>query len=561
MKIIATLLLLLAFVPQVQAECTCSEAPSLKLEITAAYPMPKTGEKEWVELKNLDTISLDLANYTLEDNTAKPWTMEGNLASGASLQISGFPFALNNGEDLVTLKTIDGIWIDTLNYTGAKEGIAMTKNSSSTAETTTQNTSTSTSTTPSTTPSLWPEFSEAMPNPEGSDSTEEWIELYNPHDSTLSLDGLYLDDEDGGSSPHALTGTLAAESYLLISIQDSKLTLNNSTDHVRLLGINQEILWDINYAGGKEGESYAQFGATAEWTDSPTPGENNAIENSEAVEIETQTESENSTENPEYNNGDLSESIELTEVFPNPEGPDQEEEWIEITNGGTESVNLGNWTLDDGPGGSKPYTFSDDTIIEPGQTLLVDRGESKIALNNSNETVQLSDFEGSSVDEIHYESSIEDQSYSKIDIEETSSTQASSTELGARILSTWQWVAPSPGVVNPKWKQFKGSISSIEDGLITLYDGISNWSLKTEDSQLDSVLYQIGNQILVQAVQDGEFYKITHSELVQSVTAAEPKTTQPWGWIAGGLAGLAWMSFEFYKKHKNRSSFDPHFTD
>ena len=45
---------------------------------------------------------------------------------------------------------------------------------------------------------------------------------------------------------------------------------------------------------------------------------------------------------------DLSESVNISEVFPNPEGSDQESEWIEITNTSSVDVNLGNWIIDDG---------------------------------------------------------------------------------------------------------------------------------------------------------------------------------------------------------------------
>ena len=55
--------------------------------------------------KNNDSAKIDLANYTLEDGTAKPWAMSGQISAGQSLKVDSFPFQLNNGSDLATLKT------------------------------------------------------------------------------------------------------------------------------------------------------------------------------------------------------------------------------------------------------------------------------------------------------------------------------------------------------------------------------------------------------------------------------------------------------------------------
>ena len=419
-KFLFLLAALLPIQPVLACETESEGEISTELEISALYPNPNSGEEEWIELTKLGDDPIDLSLYTLEDATAKPWTPSGTLEE--TVRLTGFSFQLNNSNETVTLKTKHGTVVDTWTYTTSTKGVILTRDAED-AEVETASETTATSTTTSTvtttaTPSKWPSFSEAMPNPEGSDSTNEWIELYNPYEESITLNGLYLDDSDGGSSPYALSGALAPESYLLIYVTESKLTLNNDSDHVRLLGVNDEILWDVVYSNPKEGESYAAFGSSHEWTQEPTPGS----ENRRSSSAEEDSEDSNSTT---YQDGDLSDEVTITEVLPNPVGPDTEKEWIEITNASDESINLGNWTLDDGPGGSDPFVFPDDTILGPGETLVLYRTETGLALNNSDETVQLADYTGEIVSEIQYDTSVEGESYAEIQVEEVQSTQAS----------------------------------------------------------------------------------------------------------------------------------------
>jgi len=543
--------------PSTSAATTVSTATaSLKVSLSALYPNPNTGEEEWIEVTNTGSTSVDLSLYTLEDATAKPWTLSGTLEAGKSTRLSGFPFQLNNSNEIVTLKTGTGTQLDTWTYATSTKGLAMTRTSESTATTATTADPAIVPTPILTTPTRWPSFSEAMPNPSGSDSTEEWIELYNTTSETLTLDGLQLDDSDGGSTPLALTGTLAGESYLVISIEDSKLTLNNTEDHVRLLGVNGEILWDISYTSTKEDQTYALIDGQTLWTEIPTPGEENQASTTTTETTAASTDSTSSTDTSTYQNGDTSESVEITEVFPNPAGPDQEEEWVEITNNGSIPVNLGNWTIKDASS-SKAYTFPDSTLIEAGQTLVLYRTDSKIALKNSGENLQLLDFNGEVMSDITYDASQEDKSYAEIEVDQTSSTQASSSGLGNSSTSTWQWVSPSPGAKNPIWKQIKGTVSDWDGQWLTLFDGLSNWTFQADNSDANRLLFQNGNSVLVEASMSNGIYQIMHSQLLAS-SASGATRTFPWEWLLSGLAATSWIGYELYKKRKKAWTLPPH---
>lgn len=103
----------------------------------------------------------------------------------------------------------------------------------------------------------------------------------------------------------------------------------------------------------------------------------------------------------------------INEILPNPEGSDSEGEWIEIKNSGAEKVNLLDWTVDDIEGGSKPYRFVSDIWLNPNEFYVLERLESGLALNNSNESVRLFDNFEELIEEIEYEKAIEGKSFSR----------------------------------------------------------------------------------------------------------------------------------------------------
>jgi PKD repeat protein len=120
-------------------------------------------------------------------------------------------------------------------------------------------------------------ISEFIPNPEGSDDNE-WIELYNTTDRDINLYAWQLDDQDGGSKPHQFsTSTIVlAKSFLLLDREQTKITLNNSSDSVRLLDYEDNVYQEVIYEKIPEGKSYAWDFANNEWAiNDPSPGKEN----------------------------------------------------------------------------------------------------------------------------------------------------------------------------------------------------------------------------------------------------------------------------------------------
>jgi hypothetical protein len=73
------------------------------------------------------------------------------------------------------------------------------------------------------------------------------------------------------------------------------------------------------------------------------------------------------------------------------------DEYIELINMGTESVSLKNWKLDDGDGGSNPYTLPNVTLL-PRQIAIFYQTETGISLSDGGDTVRLFRPEGLTAD-------------------------------------------------------------------------------------------------------------------------------------------------------------------
>lgn len=132
-------------------------------------------------------------------------------------------------------------------------------------------------------------ISEFLPNPAGADSAE-FIELYNFGDADMDVSGFKLDDEDGGSSPYNIPEKtiIKAGDYLVFANWETKISLNNTDDVVRLLNMNNIMMEEISYDDVIEGSSYSRNENDAWlWSATVTPGKKNIIKNILSNKIQT----------------------------------------------------------------------------------------------------------------------------------------------------------------------------------------------------------------------------------------------------------------------------------
>ena len=241
-------------------------------------------------------------------------------------------------------------------------------------------------------------LNEFMPNPIGDDTKLEFIELYNKSSDPVDISGWKLDDiADGGSSPFTIPdGTsIAANDFIVFYSSQTKLSLNNDSDHVRFIRPDGVALSDEVYTSSQEGYSYnyvdpSDFQASSR----STPGAINIIEIPSASPSSTPkpTATPKPTSAPVHY--DFSSKIGINEIYPNPATSDILNEFIEIKNNDNRSLSLLGWTLDDQEGGSRPYHFKDTDYVGKGKIIVIYKNDSKLALNNDHDSARLIDPHG-----------------------------------------------------------------------------------------------------------------------------------------------------------------------
>ena len=210
-------------------------------------------------------------------------------------------------------------------------------------------------------------------------------------------------DEAGHKKEFPAGSIISPGEYLVL---EDNLCINNDSDAVYLLGKNgndkNDALDYVFYEKSQKGLSYSFDGKKWDWTSSPTPGNKNII---------TATSSEESAGDfGSEENYSANEKMYLNEIFPNPQKGSGDEEYIEIANGESGPADLFGWKIKDASKG-KGYKFEEHIFVESGGYLTIYKSQSKIALNNSKESVYLHNPQGSIVSSVSYDKSQKNASY------------------------------------------------------------------------------------------------------------------------------------------------------
>lgn len=128
-------------------------------------------------------------------------------------------------------------------------------------------------------------ISEIFPNPAGADDNE-FIELFNPNGIDIDLGGWQLDDSEKGSKIWQIPQNtiIASDGYLAFFKEQTKITLNNSNDSVKIINPAKKISAQIDYNQSAEGASYCAdlYNDSWYWSYNLTPNEENEIDISDA---------------------------------------------------------------------------------------------------------------------------------------------------------------------------------------------------------------------------------------------------------------------------------------
>ncbi len=258
----------------------------------------------------------------------------------------------------------------------------------------------------------------------GEKSSDEFVELYNTSDSPLDLSGLQLRRRTQSGS----------ESSVKVFTKNSFIPA-----HGHFLWANSQGLFALPFADSETSSSaladdnsialFTSSGASGVLIDSIAWGKGSLFSPSTPIfpnlekkqsltrttdtltwtvtTLLTPTNSRGETWAPPGPDPILPPPITLTairfnEIFANPSGNEEEQEFIELLNEADDATDVGGFTLRDASK-TGAYTFPLKTILNGHSYLVLKRSTSKLSLNNSNESLSLFSTTGALVDTVAYQ--------------------------------------------------------------------------------------------------------------------------------------------------------------
>jgi hypothetical protein len=348
-------------------------AGSIRINEILANPSgPDTGN-EFIELYNDSAIAVDLKDWKIYDKTgiaspSKRFTF-GNITLAPHDYLTlynqrDFSFALNNSDEEIFLDNADHILIANYAYTTSHEGLSWNYDDPQWYEES-QTPHAKNEENPLTKDYPAITLNELLPDPINNEETDEFIEIYNPFDVSVSLKNWMIKDATATGTYLFGDVVIDAHAYLVVYRSTFGFALNNSgSETVSLITPNNKTISTVSYTQSRE-ELSLNNAPDWYWTEM-TPGTSNTPD----PRMQTYPQ------------------LSLSEISPNPLDNEEMAEFIEIYNPNDSSVDLKNWTLHDASS-TGSYTFTKSTIVAARSYYAIYRAQFIFALNNSNETISL----------------------------------------------------------------------------------------------------------------------------------------------------------------------------
>jgi hypothetical protein len=262
-------------------------------------------------------------------------------------------------------------------------------------------------------------------------ANDEWIELSNKTSRNINLEGWLLKAKDG-SPEIELKGKISAKGFYLLERTDDesipyleadqiyKGSLENRGEDLELYDNLGNLIDKVDcrsgwFAGNNKTKQTMErkiplFAGNNpdNWQTSQVAGGTPRAENSQLTEplakVEPQPLPE--TEEKTYPSG-----IVINEILPSPEGPDTENEWIELFNQNNFEVDISGWQIVDEVGSVKIFTIPEKTKIPAKGFLVFVRPITKIILNNSADSLKLIQPNSKILDRVTFEKAPKGESY------------------------------------------------------------------------------------------------------------------------------------------------------
>lgn len=327
----------------------------------------------------------------------------------------------------------------------------------------------------STDSSLTVRINEIFPNPKDKGEQGEFIELFNFGNEDIDLKGWTLRDASKtGKYTFPSGSTLKALGYSILYRPVSSISLNNTNETVTLFDPKQTPISSITYDKAKENVSYGYTDKGWRWSKYLTPGEENRFGKKPTVKVSIPKqihpnipatfsfEKDDSDFEYTWDFGDKSSKSHLSEVrhtykktgkytvkatvldgseettrsfrvqvkkfpstaisitalFPNPEGGDTENEWLEISNLSDKKVDLKGWIIATGQETLTNHSIRESFVLEPKTSAKLTRDFASFTLGNKSMHIELRTPDKKTIQTIKYareDNASEGEVYTKTD--------------------------------------------------------------------------------------------------------------------------------------------------
>jgi spore coat protein CotH len=304
----------------------------------------------------------------------------------------------------------------------------------------------------------------AVAGPDG--DYPDWIELYNGGTESIDLGGMYLTGNLGNPDawPFPEGTVIDAGGFLVVWADNdpekgplhASFSLSARGEAIGLFASDGETEIDsVVFEAQFDDVSYGRLpDGTAIWVYlTPTPGSSNEL--GEVVDPSDAAQPE------------VPENLYINEFMANNDaavaGPDGDyPDWIELYNGGTDSIDVGGMYLTDNLANPDAWQFSEGTVIDAGGFLVVwadndpEKGplHASFGLNASGEAVGLFASDGETeIDSVVFNAQFDDVSYGRL----------------PDGTANWTYLLPTPGLQNEEGESNGGPtepVDEVPEGLV-----------------------------------------------------------------------------------------------
>lgn len=261
----------------------------------------------------------------------------------------------------------------------------------------------------------------------------EWIELYNPTPSSISLDGWELSGQDSNDAEPwivPLSGSVPANSFLVLDQKfgdylnnDGELLVlkneggavdsvdarsawpagDNSTKHTMERKLDGS--WATSLiVNGTPGAANSVWGAAEDPAPEPEPDPEPAPPPPPPPPAEEPTPAPSPEPTKEPNDTATPETVMLSELLPDPEGRDSELEFVEVYNFGDAAISLDGWKIANSRGARVTLT---GTLAPNAYAAFLAGNTSLPSLKNDGDTITLIAPSGAAKERITYQNAPE----------------------------------------------------------------------------------------------------------------------------------------------------------